>query len=141
MPDIVDRRNAVTTALATGPTKADAENRLFADLPSTVRAWALERTTPHPRAVLEAPVVLDRFWDLPWRVLVVRCLRSANPPEAHQRRTAARLSAAYAELDTGHYPMLSLPVETAAVIAADEAAIRAAGWAWPRVPNPPAFPS
>ncbi len=115
---IVDRRNAVTTTLATGPTRADAETRLFADLPPATRAWALERTTPHPRAVLEAPVILDRFWDLPWRARVVRCRRSVNPPEAHQRRAAARLSAEYVELDTGHYPMLSLPAETAALIAA-----------------------
>lgn len=115
---IVDRRNAVTTTLATGPTRADAETRLFADLPAATRAWALERTTPHPRAVMESPVALDQFWDLPWRARVVRCRRSVNPPETHQRRAAARLSAEYAELDTGHYPMLSLPAETAALIAA-----------------------
>ena len=44
-----------TTALATGPTKADAEQRLFADLPPALRAWALARYTLHPRAALEAP--------------------------------------------------------------------------------------
>ncbi|MGH7042218.1 MAG: alpha/beta fold hydrolase, partial [Acetobacteraceae bacterium] len=101
VPDIVDRRNTVTTELATGPSRADAETRLFADFPPTLRAWALERTTPHPRAVLEAPIVLNRFWDLPWRATVVRCRRSTNPPEAHQRRAATRLAAAYEELDTG----------------------------------------
>src|SRR6266850_1624674 len=30
-----------TSALATGPTQADAEQRLFADLPPALRAWAL----------------------------------------------------------------------------------------------------
>jgi hypothetical protein len=40
---------------------------------------------------------------------VIRCLKSANPPEPHQRRTAERLRAPYRELDTGHYPMLSEP--------------------------------
>lgn len=118
VPDIVDRRGAVTTALATGPSRADAETRLFADLDPALRAWALERTTPHPRAVLEAPVVLDRFWDLPWHATVVRCRRSTNPADAHQRRAAARLDARYVELDTGHYPMLTLPAETAGLIAA-----------------------
>ncbi len=116
--DIVDRRTAVTTELATGPSRADAETRLFADLSPATRAWALDRTTPHPRAVLEAPVVLDQFWDLPWHATVIRCLRSKNPPEAHQRRAAQRLDARYAELDTGHYPMLSLPGETARLIGA-----------------------
>ena len=118
VPDIVDRRHAVTTDLATGPSRADAETRLFAGLAPDTSAWALERTTPHPRAVLEAPVVLDRFWDLPWRATVVRCRRSTNPAEAHQRRAATRLGARYEELDTGHYPMLTLPAETAALIAA-----------------------
>jgi hypothetical protein len=32
-----------TTALATGPTKAEAERRLFADLSPALRAWALAR--------------------------------------------------------------------------------------------------
>ena len=36
---------------------------------------------------------------------------AANPPEAHQRRTAERLKAVWHELDTGHYPMLSQPEE------------------------------
>ena len=116
--DIVDRRNAITAELATGPSRVDAETRLFAGLDPAIRAWALERTTPHPRAVLEAAVRLDRFWDLPWHATVVRCRRSANPAEAHQRRAAARLDARYVELDTGHYPMLSLPGETAGLIAA-----------------------
>jgi len=34
-----------------------------------------------------------------------------NPGEAHQRRTADRLKAKWFELDTGHYPMLSMPDE------------------------------
>jgi len=40
---------------------------------------------------------------------VIRCRRSANPPEAHQRRTAEKLNGKYLELDAGHYPMLSDP--------------------------------
>lgn len=114
--DIVARPTAITTELATGPSRADAEGRLFADLDPAVRAFALARTTPHPRAVLEAPVVLDGFWDQPWNATVIRCRRSANPPEAHQRRTADRLHARYLELDTGHYPMLSQPRELARLI-------------------------
>jgi len=98
-----------TTALATGPTKADAEQRLFADLPPALRTWALARYTLHPRAALEAPMELDTFWEQSWPATVICCTRSVNPPEAHQRRTAERLHAAWHALETGHYPMLSAP--------------------------------
>jgi pimeloyl-ACP methyl ester carboxylesterase len=115
--DIVRRSTPrVATALATGPSREDAEARLFADLEPNARAWALARYTPHPIAAMEEPVALDDFWDLPWRVTVVRCLRALNPPEAHQRRTAERLRARYVELDTGHYPMLSMPEELAGLL-------------------------
>ncbi|HEV8471650.1 MAG TPA: alpha/beta hydrolase, partial [Methylomirabilota bacterium] len=97
------------TALTTGPTKADAESRLFRDLDPALRAWALARITPHPIAALEAPMEPTSFWDQAWRATVIRCLRAANPPEHHQRRTAERLKTAWHELDTGHYPMLSEP--------------------------------
>jgi pimeloyl-ACP methyl ester carboxylesterase len=97
------------TALTTGPTKADAESRLFRDLDPTLRAWALARITPHPIAALEAPMEPTAFWNQAWRATVIRCRRATNPPEAHQRRTAERLKAAWHELDTGHYPMLSEP--------------------------------
>jgi pimeloyl-ACP methyl ester carboxylesterase len=99
------------TELVTGPSKADAEQRLFADLDPATRAWALARYTPHPVAALEAPMELGNFWEQAWPATVVHCRRSLNPPESHQRRTAERLRAAWQELDTGHYPMLSQPDE------------------------------
>jgi len=100
-----------TTTLTTGPTRADVEKRLFADLDPDLRTWALARYTPHPVAALEAPVELGSFWTHGWPTTVIRCLRAMNPGEAHQRRTADRLKAAWHELDTGHYPMLSQPEE------------------------------
>jgi pimeloyl-ACP methyl ester carboxylesterase len=100
-----------TSAIATGPTRADAQDRLFADLDPTTRAWALARYTLHPIAALEAPMEPTTFWDHPWTAAVIRCRRAVNPPETHQRRTAERLKAAWHELDTGHYPMLSQPEE------------------------------
>ncbi|MGH7112479.1 MAG: alpha/beta fold hydrolase [Stellaceae bacterium] len=81
----------------------------LADLTPDLRAWALARYTPHPIAAMEEPVALKSFWTEAWQASVIRCRRSANPPEAHQRRTAERLAARYVELDTGHYPMLSMP--------------------------------
>jgi pimeloyl-ACP methyl ester carboxylesterase len=100
-----------TTAISTGPTRADAESRLFRDLDPALRAWALARVTPHPIAALEAPMEPTSFWDQKWTATVIRCRQATNPPESHQRRTAERLGAAYHELDTGHYPMLSTPEE------------------------------
>jgi pimeloyl-ACP methyl ester carboxylesterase len=114
--DIVNRPPGTSTEVATGPTREDAETRLFGDLAPDLRSWALDRTSLHPIAPLTEPVRLERFWGLPWRAQVIACLRSVNPPEAHQRRTAERLGASWAELDTGHYPMLSTPEALAALL-------------------------
>jgi len=107
---IVNRRpgSSQVDEVTIGPTPADAEQRLFADLDPATRAWALARYTRHPVAALEAPMELGAFWTQSWpSTTVIRCRKSANPPEAHQRRTAERLKAAWHELDAGHYPMLS----------------------------------
>jgi pimeloyl-ACP methyl ester carboxylesterase len=106
--DIV-RSASVMGELTAAPSRDDAANRLFADLDPAIRAWALERYTPHPVGVYEQPVKLDSFWTQTWKASVIWCRRAANPGEAHQRRAADRLQAAWAELDTGHYPMLSMP--------------------------------
>jgi hypothetical protein len=47
---------------------------------------------------------------------VIWCRRAVNPGEAHQRRAAERLKAKWFELDTGHYPMLSMPEELTALL-------------------------
>jgi pimeloyl-ACP methyl ester carboxylesterase len=98
-----------TDDLTTSYSRADAESRMFKDLDPSLRAWALDRITPHPIAALEGPMVSTTFWDQPWSASVIRCTQSVNPPEAHQRRIAEKLKASYHELDTGHYPMLSAP--------------------------------
>jgi pimeloyl-ACP methyl ester carboxylesterase len=82
---------------------------MFAGLDPVLRAWAVERYTPHPLAAMEAAVRLKNIWSQTWPATVIRCRRSANPPEAHQRRTAEKLSGKYLEIDSGHYPMLSDP--------------------------------
>jgi pimeloyl-ACP methyl ester carboxylesterase len=117
--DIVSRPPGHVTALTIGPTPADAEARMFADLEPAARAWALARYTPHPIAALEAPMEPTGFWERRWRAAVVRCTRAKNPPESHQRRTAERLKAPYAEMDTGHYPMLSQPDELVRLLTAE----------------------
>jgi pimeloyl-ACP methyl ester carboxylesterase len=116
--DIVRRSTAVPSGLAAGPTREDAATRLFADLDPETRTWALDRYTLHPIGIYENPVKLDNFWDQQWSALVVWCRRAANPGEVHQRRTAENLNARWHELDTGHYPMLSMPEELTALLTA-----------------------
>lgn len=122
LPDIVQRPTAVNTELTSGPSRADAEGRLFAELDPDLRAWTLARITQHPIAPMVAPVVLPRFWSMPqWQAPgsagVICCRRSANPPVAHQRRAQQALGASWHELDTGHYPMLTEAEALAALIA------------------------
>jgi pimeloyl-ACP methyl ester carboxylesterase len=108
--EIVNRGTPrVTTAFAVAPSREDAANRSFADLAPDLREFALARYTPHPIAAMEEPVSLKSFWTVPWQATVIRCRRAANPPEAHQRRTAEKLGGQYFEIDAGHYPMLSHP--------------------------------
>ena len=116
--DIVTRSTAVAGGLTAGPSREDAANRLFVDLDPATRAWALDRYTQHPIAVYDQPVQLDSFWSQKWKASVIWCRRAQNPGEAHQRRAADRLGATWAELDTGHYPMLSMPEELTRLLAA-----------------------
>jgi pimeloyl-ACP methyl ester carboxylesterase len=121
-----ERVNAITNRptpreandLTTAYSRADAESRMFKDLDPSLRAWALDRITPHPIAALEAPMVSTTFWDQQWSASVIRCTQGVNPPEAHQRRTAEKLGASYHELDTGHYPMLSMAEELSRILLA-----------------------
>ena len=114
--DIVTRPAAINTELALGPSREDAEGRLLADLEPGLRQWTAERFTLHPQAVFNQPVVLKAFWQQQWNASVVYCSQAANPGEAHIRRTADLLSGRWHVLDTGHYPMLSMPDESARII-------------------------
>ena len=107
--DHVKRPNALTDELGTGPSRADAEDRMFASLDELTKAWALSRYTQHPVAAMTAPVKLERFWQQDWNAAVIWCRQSVNPPLAHQQRAAETLKARWYELDTGHYPMLTEP--------------------------------
>ena len=63
--DIVRRSTATPSGLAAGPSREDAETRLFADLDPATRAWALARYTLHPIGIYEHPVRLQSFWTQP----------------------------------------------------------------------------
>jgi pimeloyl-ACP methyl ester carboxylesterase len=115
---VTNRPPPMTTDLSVGPSREDASGRLFAGLDEATRDWALARYTLHLIACMQAPVHLDRFWNDDWAASVIWCRQSANPPVAHQRRTAERLKAKWFELDTGHYPMLSTAAELTRLITA-----------------------
>jgi pimeloyl-ACP methyl ester carboxylesterase len=101
------------TGIVYGVPPDQARGRIFEDLPADVQDWALARYTQQPLAVVDDPVDLKEFWSRTWHVDVLRCTRSALPPQVHQQRTADKLGGSYAEIDAGHYPMLSHPEEIA----------------------------
>ena len=116
--DIVTQPAAINTDLGLGPSVEDAEGRLLKDLEPALRRWTAERFTLHPTATFHQPVRLARFWDMPWTASVLYCSRAPNPGEAHLRRGADKLGAAWHVIDTGHYPMLSTPDRLVEVILA-----------------------
>jgi pimeloyl-ACP methyl ester carboxylesterase len=116
--DIVNRSAPAPYGLAAGPSREDAAKGLFADLDPRTLAWVLDRYTPHPVGSSMIAVKLTDFWDKSWDATVIWCRRAPNPGEAHQRRAAERLNAKWLELDTGHYPMLSMPDELTKLIVA-----------------------
>ena len=116
--DIVNRNAPMPPGLAFAPSREDAEKNLFAGLDPATLAWALDRYTPHPIGCSYTPVKLTDFWDQHWDATVIWCRQAPNPGEAHQRRAAARLKAKWLELDTGHYPMLSMADELTAMLVA-----------------------
>jgi pimeloyl-ACP methyl ester carboxylesterase len=114
--DIVKRPASINTELALGPSREDAEGRLFAGLDETTKRWAGERVTLHPEATFNQPVQLEKFWDMPWKASVLYCSQAPNPGEAHIRRACDRLGGKWHVIDTGHYPMLSTPDELTRII-------------------------
>ena len=77
--DIVTRSSSVASGLTAGPSREDAEQRLFADLEPATRAWVLDRYTPHPVGVSETPVKLDNFSEPAMADDGDRCRRAPNP--------------------------------------------------------------
>ncbi len=114
--DIVSGTAAVKTEHAEGPTREARLKRFLLDMDADLAAWAADRSTLHPIGVSNQPVVLEKFWDQAWDALVVFCPQAGKPGEAHQRRGAEALGARWVELDTGHYPMLSMPDELTRII-------------------------
>lgn len=107
--DIVSGVQSVTTPFAAGPTREERLARFLPDMDPALAEWAADRSTLHPIDTSRRPVILDSFWTSPWDAAVVYCRQATKPGLAHQRRAAEALGARWHELDTGHYPMLSMP--------------------------------
>lgn len=107
--DIVTKPAPVETDLAVGRSAADAAATSFKDLEPTLRQWAADRVTLHPRACFYEPVKLPTFWSQSWQAKVIYCTEAENPGKPHQERAAETLGASWHEIETGHYPMLSTP--------------------------------
>ena len=114
--DIVTDTAAVTDELVTGPLPGRMLDTLQASMEPELAQWAADRFGRHPVATFDQPVVLDSFWDQAWDASVIWCRQAPNPGEPHQRRCAEKLGARWHELDTGHYPMLSMPDELTRLI-------------------------
>ncbi|HZM78372.1 MAG TPA: alpha/beta hydrolase [Candidatus Limnocylindrales bacterium] len=70
--------------------------------------WLLGHATPHPGHTLFEPAVLTRpLSDL--SATYVTCLCPASPPRAEALDLRASPGWSFAELDTGHWPMVSRP--------------------------------
>ena len=117
--DIVRRASPPPPGPSWAPSREDAEKSLFAGLDPATLAWTLDRYTPHPVGTSDVPVKLTDFWDQAWKATVIWCRQAPNPGEAHQRRACARLKATWREMDTGHYPMLTMPGELTTLILED----------------------
>ena len=107
--DIVPGPGTIETDLATGPTREERLSRFLLDLDGGLAEWAADRSGVHPIATFNQPVVLENFWDQDWDASVVYCRQADRPGEVHQRRAAETLGASWHELETGHFPMLSVP--------------------------------
>jgi pimeloyl-ACP methyl ester carboxylesterase len=114
--DITGSQMSVVSDLAIGPTRDDRFKRFSAELDLDLANWAADRSTVHPIGCFMSPVTLENFWDQIWDASVVWCKQAGKPGEPHQRRCAEKLGAKWYELDTGHFPMLTMPDEITKII-------------------------
>jgi pimeloyl-ACP methyl ester carboxylesterase len=109
VPEINSRAQYDLSKVVYGlPPEQALPGAVFPDLPPEMQEWASARYTQQAIRPTDEAVDLQAFWSMTWpKVDVLRCARSPLPPQAHQKRTAERLNGTYAEIDAGHYAMLS----------------------------------
>lgn len=107
--DIVESSMPVATEIGVGPTRDHRYQRFKLELDEELAAWAADRSTLHPIGVFNRPVDLPKFWDQKWNASVVYCRQAGKPGLVHQQRARDRIGARWHDLDTGHYPMLTVP--------------------------------
>jgi hypothetical protein len=78
--------------------------------------WFAAKATPHPIGTMRQPVrISDATWNTVGRAYIAcTAERTSEPARATRARTSPDWQ--YRALDTGHWPMFSLPSETANVL-------------------------
>jgi pimeloyl-ACP methyl ester carboxylesterase len=85
------------------------------DLSDEAIALIVERSTPHPSLALSEPVELVRpIAELP--STYIKCLMNGDQPSDDVKALLESPNWELVELDTGHWPMFSRPVELAKVL-------------------------
>lgn len=90
----------------------DPEVTFLHDLPAALRAEVAQHVRPQSATPFERPWPLDRWPDVPTRVVIGR-LDRFFPPDFQHRVTRERLGIVPDEIETGHLPMLARPAELA----------------------------
>ena len=114
--DITGSQMSFMSDLAIGPTHDDRLKRFSAELDSDFAKWAADRSTVHPIGCFMNPVILEDFCDQIWDASVIWCKQAGKPGETHLRRCAEKHGAKWHELDTGHFPMLTMPDQITKII-------------------------
>jgi pimeloyl-ACP methyl ester carboxylesterase len=92
-----------------------ARQYFYSDCDERVARATWERLTPRATTVFTEPPTIDAWPDVPTTFVVPCEDRCVNPDWS--RRVAARLGAGVIEIDGGHSPFLSRPIELADLLA------------------------
>ena len=97
-------------------TRRERYDRFIQDMPEELASWAADRPTQHPIGCLHEPMIIEKFWNQDWKASRIWVKQPRRPGVGYPRRASEELKAKWFELDTGHFPQLSMPAEFTGVI-------------------------
>jgi pimeloyl-ACP methyl ester carboxylesterase len=113
VPTAVDWVDLGDNVWAVGP--ETARELFFNDLEPDLARWAVARLRPQAYRVFEEPSPLGAWPDVPSSYIVCRSDRSVSPDWA-RHAALDRLGVEPVEIDGGHSPFLTRPVELARIV-------------------------